>query len=179
MPFVHLPTIFNYHFLTFKGLVGLCIENVATGHSPIQPFYYSEWTGYEPVPPLAGWEAMDLTYGENVINGLEDGDYDLYLMSWYLTDIGKYNPQYVRFPDLDDGNENYNKWRMTKRDGHLTIEKTKVPLTQEKAPTAISPASVVSNAIPSRSTYDLQGRPVLSTPTKGIIINNRKKYINK
>ena len=175
---VHLPTIFNYHFLAFKGLVGLCIENVATGHSPIQPFYYSEWNGYEPVPPLAGWEAMDLTYGENVINGLEDGDYDLYLMSWYLTDIGKFDPQYIRFPDLDDGNENYNKWRMTKRDGHLTIEKTKVPLTQEEAPTALSPASVVSSAIPSRSTYDLQGR-IANGHSSNVIINNGKKYINK
>ena len=67
---------------------------------------------------------------------------------------------------------------MTKRDGHLTIQKTKVPLTQEEAPTAISPASVVSNAIPSRSTYDLQGR-IANGHSSNVIINNGKKYINK
>ena len=176
---LHLPAIFNYHFLTFKGLVGLCIENVETHRSPIYPFYYTD-RGEAPVPSLSGWEPMDLTYGEQVINSLEDGDYDLYLMSWYSTDIGKYDPQYVRFPDLNDGNENYNKWRMTKHGGELTIQKTKVPLAQEELPTSLSHVQCDAAQPYLQQSFDLQGRPLSAdTPVKGIRIVNGKKIINK
>ena len=178
---LHLPGTINYGFLTFKGLVGLCIEDAETLHWEIQPFYYSNWAGYDPVPPLYGWpDPMNLTYGEQVLGKLEDGEYNLFLMSWYLTDIGKFDPQYIRFPDLNDGNENYNIWRMTKHGGELTIQKTKVPLAQEELPTSLSHVQCDAAQSHLQQSFDLQGRPLsVDAPVKGIRIVNGKKIINK
>ena len=157
---VSMPLLINYHYLPFYGLVGLCIQDVATGHAPIQPFYYTAWPDYVPVESLAGWENLEIPYNKEVSDNLADGEYDLFLMSWNMSDIGKYTPQYVRFPDKNDGNENYNVWRMVKKDGHLvSIQKTKVPFVMEETPTAINQPSTPITHHPS-SIYDLQGRMI-------------------
>ncbi|MBQ3630049.1 MAG: C10 family peptidase [Prevotella sp.] len=174
-----LPTLINYHFLTFTGLVGLCIQNVATGKAPIQPFYYTAW-GEDPIVPLTGWSAMTLGYGKNITDALDDGDYDLFLLSWYSSDIGKYDPQYVRYPAKNDGTENYNVWRMTKKDGHLTINKTKVPTTNGIVPHVALPTQPQTGR-----TYDLQGRQMgvqrsMSTTRHGqLLIKDGKKFITR
>lgn len=164
---VELPTLINYHFLEFRGLVGLCIENVATGKSPIQPFYYTAW-GEEPVGSLQGWKAMSIPYYKYVTDQLEDGDYNLFLVAWHEKAIGKSNPQYLRFPARNDGKENYNIWRMTKKDGHLTISKQEVPVVSAITAVEVAPVSA-------KAAYDLLGRRANGT-MNGIIIKDGKKY---
>ena len=185
---LHLPTLINYHFMPFEGLVGLAIQNVETGHSPIQPFYYSSWDG-QPVPSLSGWEAMDVPYYKYVTDALEDGDYDLFLVAWHQKAINKSMPQYIRFPARNDGRENYNIWRMTKRDGHLSISKQDVP--EESGIDDIRrswPSVTKAGAMPyADHVYDLQGRriapshshfsPFTSHLKRGIYIKNGKKHI--
>jgi YD repeat-containing protein len=85
----------------------------------------------------------------------------------------------VRFPDKNDGNENYNVWRMVKKDGHLvSIQKTKVPFTQEETPTAVQSVRY-DEAQPHQQVYDLQGRLLNSRSSKGVVIINGKKFINQ
>ena len=176
---LQLPTLVNYHFLEFTGLVGLCIENLATGKSPIQPFYYSGW-GEAPVPSLSGWNAMTIPYYKRVTDALDDGDYHLYLMSWYTKDIGRFDPQYVRFPARNDGKENYNIWHMTKKNGHLTISKTDVPVKDGIRDIDCSPFfgdKATSGAAGQNMNhcYDLQGR---RTSHAQLYIKNGRKYIS-
>ena len=168
---LRLPTLINYHFQEFRGLVGLCIQNVATGHSPIQPFYYTAY-GEDPVGSLKGWKPMEVPYYKSITDALDDGDYDLFLMAWHEKAINKTMPQYVRFPARNDGRENYNVWRMTKRDGHLTISKQEVP--EESGIRALpmyNEQCTMNNGV-----YDLQGRPLSGEPRHGLYIKNGKKY---
>ena len=169
---LRLPTLINYHFQEFRGLVGLCIQNVATGHSPIQPFYYTAY-GEEPVGSLKGWKPMEVPYYKSITDALDDGDYDLFLMAWHEKAINKTMPQYVRFPARNDGRENYNVWRMTKRDGHLTISKQEVP--EESGIRALpmyNGQCTMNNGV-----YDLQGRPLSGEPRHGLYIKNGKKHL--
>ena len=167
---LQLPTLLNYHYLDFSGLVGLCIEDVKTGHAPIQPFYYTAW-GEEPVPSLSGWQPMTVPYYRSVTDQLADGEYDLYLMSWHTTAIGKSNPQYIRFPARNDGSENFNVWRMTKRDGHLSISKRQLPVED-----AIhSPSTRHLSPSNPHHVYDLQGRTAM--PHHGLYIRDGRKYV--
>ena len=167
-----LPTLINYHFLEFSGLVGLCIQDVETGHSPIQPFYYTAWEG-TPVPSLRGWNAQVIPYYKNVTDNLADGDYDLFLVAWHANAINKTMPQYVRFPARNDGKENYNVWRMTKKDGHLTIQKTPVPVES-----GIASVDNAHNSMP-EGVFDLQGRHLNTTVGKGLYIRNGRKYVGR
>ena len=168
---LHLPTLINYHFMPFKGLVGICIEDPVTEKGTLQPFYYSAWEK-NTISSLTGWNPMDVPYYKSVTDDLDDGSYDLYLMAWDERAISAHtNPQYVRFPARNDGRENYNVWRLTKKDGHLSIQKQDVPAESGIASAAHSASSA------SHAAYDLQGRHLNAPSHHGIYIKNGKKYI--
>ncbi len=165
---LHLPTLINYHFQPFEGLVALCIENPITGKGTLQPFYYSAWEK-NTIPSLSGWNAMDVPYFKSITDNLDDGDYDLYLMAWDQRALtAGTNPQYIRFPARNDGNENYNVWRMTKKDGHLSIRKLTTPV-DDAIETAVSAPRPAGTAI-----YDLLGRRLSnSDSSNGPIISGQ------
>ena len=170
---LHLPTLINYHFMPFEGLVGLCIEDPVTEKGTLQPFYYSAWEK-NTVSSLTGWKPMDVPYYKNITDALDDGTYDLYLMAWDQRALNaKTPPQYIRFPARNDGKENYNVWRLTKKDGHLSIQKQDVPAGSGIEYTDHSPLTT------DHAAYDLQGRRMNSVTKKGIYVKNGKKYIGR
>lgn len=173
---MYLPDLVNYHYQTFTGLVGVAFEDSVTHHTPIQPFYYTLF-GAPPIPSLAGWNEQTIPWYKRTTDNLADGTYFLYLLSWSLQEMNaETDPQFIRFPHRNDGTENYNRWRLVKKNGHITVTKME-PVPEVSAITAPQAATP---RISGR--YDLQGRQITGH-YKGIVIERNaggvKKYLNK
>lgn len=151
--------VYNYHFLTFWGTIGVAIESTDNDYSKDK--YYSMTIGS--TESASKW-GMTSVSGSKILSGLSQGTYRVFLASKAIQDDF---PQPVR---TKEGIVCYT----------MQVDETgKATLSEKLEPYATGIKSITASSLMSPTRiFDLQGREVPST-TKGLLIRKQGDEVKK
>ncbi len=159
-----IKNLYNYHFLSFSGIIELYFENVSGGKDDSLIFYESK--DGEAIWPEYGFASEEGYIKEEIdITDLQEGNYKVYFRT---KDIREIKPRLLRTPE-----------------GPFTIDLSKsadgtikTSSDNEPDPTSIKVLDIEREHATSPQYFDLQGRKV-DASARGLLIRKQGSEVKK